>query len=466
MIDQQQAILAKNKADLAAKMARDEQLKQRLTHINKERNEIKHQQQQNQSTIDDSQIRLNQALERVDDFSQQRLDLEQQRQELKQQVDDLRLEAKMAQQNTYEKTLDLEKLKTNIEHLKQEQSRFEKQLLTLEKSKKESLNQFNKIKEPLEDSKNQLAEMVLKQQDLKQQLDKNQRTLDQLKIAYQKQDKQRQETEQALKAIREVLDHIRLERQSAIIHRQNYATEIEQADYQPFALFEKLPNNANIQQWQTDLDACEKKINRLGLVNLAAIDQYKTEAVHLSELEAQHLDITTALQTLENAIYKINQETKILFKETFEKINAGVKVLFPKLFGGGHASLEMMGNDLLTAGVSVMARPPGKRNSTIHQLSGGEKALTAVALVFAIFQLNPAPFCMLDEVDAPLDDANVGRFTKLVQELSDKVQFIFITHNKVTMEIAHHLNGVTMFEAGVSRLVSVDIEEASQMAMM
>ena len=163
-------------------------------------------------------------------------------------------------------------------------------------------------------------------------------------------------------------------------------------------------------------------------------------------------------------IRKIDRETRSRFRDTFNDVNAGFQRLFPKLFGGGHAYLELTGDDLLSAGVTVMARPPGKRNSTIHLLSGGEKALTAVALVFAIFELNPAPFCLLDEVDAPLDDANVARFCDIVKEMSDKVQFVVITHNKVTMEMARQLTGVTMQEPGVSRMVSVDLDEAVQMA--
>jgi chromosome segregation protein len=170
------------------------------------------------------------------------------------------------------------------------------------------------------------------------------------------------------------------------------------------------------------------------------------------------------LQTLENAIRKIDRETRTRFKETFDNINSGFQELFPKVFGGGHAYLEMTGEDLLDTGVSIMARPPGKRNSTIHLLSGGEKAMTAIALVFSIFRLNPAPFCILDEVDAPLDDANVGRYSKMVVEMSEKVQFIFITHNKVTMEAANQLMGVTMHEPGASRLVSVDVNEAVDLA--
>jgi chromosome segregation protein len=183
-------------------------------------------------------------------------------------------------------------------------------------------------------------------------------------------------------------------------------------------------------------------------------------------LNRQNADVTKSLTTLEEAIKKIDRETRTRFKETFDKVDNGFKTLFPKLFGGGHAYLELTGEDLLDTGVTVMARPPGKRNSSIHLLSGGEKAMTAVALVFSIFQLNPSPFCMLDEVDAPLDDANVGRYSNLVKEMSEHVQFIFITHNKVTMEIANQLSGVTMQEPGVSRLVSVDIEEAATMAAL
>ena len=212
------------------------------------------------------------------------------------------------------------------------------------------------------------------------------------------------------------------------------------------------------------LDELGGKISRLGPINLAAIDEFKEESERKEYLDAQHADLSEALTTLENAIRKIDKETKSRFKETFEKVNLGFKELFPQLFGGGQAYLELTGDDLLSAGISVMARPPGKRNSTIHLLSGGEKALTAVALVFAIFKLNPSPFCMLDEVDAPLDDANVERYCEIVRKMSEDVQFIIITHNKITMELANQLVGVTMGEPGVSRLVTVDVDAAVQMA--
>jgi chromosome segregation protein len=221
---------------------------------------------------------------------------------------------------------------------------------------------------------------------------------------------------------------------------------------------------ASIDGWDEKLQKLRLRIDRLGPINLAAIDEFKEQSERKEYLDAQLDDLQSALSTLEGAIRKIDRETKSRFRDTFANVNEGFKNLFPKLFGGGHAYLELTGDDLLSAGVTVMARPPGKRNSTIHLLSGGEKALTAVALVFSIFELNPAPFCLLDEVDAPLDDANVGRFCDIVRSMSDKVQFVFITHNKVTMELARQLTGVTMQEPGVSRLVSVDLDEAVRMA--
>ena len=207
-----------------------------------------------------------------------------------------------------------------------------------------------------------------------------------------------------------------------------------------------------------------KKIRNLGAINLAAIEEYGSEFQRKNHLDEQYQDLTEALNTLDAAIEKMDKETHQRLQTTFDEVNNAFQTIFPRLFGGGRAMLELTCDNLLEAGVIVMAQPPGKRNSTIHLLSGGEKAMTAVALVFAIFQLNPSPFCMLDEVDAPLDDVNVGRFCSLVKEMSQVVQFLFITHNKVTMELADHLIGVTMREPGVSRIVAVDVEEALAMA--
>ena len=239
---------------------------------------------------------------------------------------------------------------------------------------------------------------------------------------------------------------------------------LEALGHTPRSLLAGLEDTADKQLWQEKINSAENRIQRLGAINLAAIDEFEQLSERKNYLDSQYSDLAAALETLEAAIHRIDKETRSRFKETFDRLNANLKESFPLLFGGGHAYLEMTAQDLLETGVTVMARPPGKKNSNIHLLSGGEKALTAVALVFSIFKLNPAPFCILDEVDAPLDDNNVRRFSELVKTMSKDVQFIIVTHNKITMEITRQLLGVTMHEAGVSRLVSVDIDEAVEMA--
>ncbi|HIG36655.1 MAG TPA: hypothetical protein EYQ12_03490 [Oceanospirillaceae bacterium] len=228
-------------------------------------------------------------------------------------------------------------------------------------------------------------------------------------------------------------------------------------------LAEVLPEEASQSQLSQLLDQCQNRIKRLGAINLVAIEEYKQQQERKLFLDQQHEELIEALDSLEQAINKIDKETRARFKQTFDTVNQSLNDLFPKVFGGGRASLELTDDDMLSTGVTIMAQPPGKRNSSIHLLSGGEKALTAIALVFSIFQLNPSPFCMLDEVDAPLDDANVERYARLVKEMSAQVQFIYISHNKIAMEMATQLLGVTMQESGVSRLVTVDVEQAINM---
>ncbi|MDA7737733.1 chromosome segregation protein SMC, partial [Porticoccus sp.] len=225
-----------------------------------------------------------------------------------------------------------------------------------------------------------------------------------------------------------------------------------------------LPDTLTLDDLDHALEKISNRIQRLGPINLAAIDEFNTETKRKQYLDKQNDDLEEALSTLESAIRKIDKETRSRFKETYDLVNATFQELFPKLFGGGKSYLELTSDDLLEAGVSIMARPPGKKNTTVHLLSGGEKAMTAIALVFSIFKLNPAPFCMLDEVDAPLDDSNVLRYAKIVEEISSNVQVVYISHNKNAMEMANQLIGVTMHEAGVSRLVSVDIDQAVELA--
>ena len=263
---------------------------------------------------------------------------------------------------------------------------------------------------------------------------------------------------------REDVQNERMSSQEVVVRLKTLDEQLAEHEYNVSEIAESLPQEATLDVWTADLEKLESRIQRLGPINLAAIDELAEQLQRKEYLDEQHHDVTEALETLERAIAKIDRETRSRFKDTFEKVNSKFEEFFPRLFGGGHASLQMTGDDLLSTGVSVVAQPPGKRVSNIQLLSGGEKALTAVALVFAFFELNPSPFCMLDEVDAPLDDANVGRFCTLVKEMSERVQFIFITHNKVTMEMAQQLMGVTMNEPGVSRLVAVDVHEAVELA--
>ena len=198
-------------------------------------------------------------------------------------------------------------------------------------------------------------------------------------------------------------------------------------------------------------------------MDLAALDELQAASERKQYLDAQSADLLQAVQTLEDAIHKIDKETRTRLQETYDTVNGYFKELFPSIFGGGHAELVLTGEEILDAGVQIIAQPPGKRNNSIHLLSGGEKALTALSLVFSLFRLNPAPFCLLDEVDAPLDDANTERYCDLVKKMSEHTQFMFITHNKITMEMAQQLIGVTMPESGVSRIVAVDVEDAMKM---
>jgi chromosome segregation protein len=272
-----------------------------------------------------------------------------------------------------------------------------------------------------------------------------------------------QRDEQSLQQ-REMIGQRRLELQALALKAEQLSTGIAEAGFVLDDVTATLTDDMEPQVWERSVVELDAKLRRLEPVNLAAIAEHAEAAQRKDYLDAQDIDLRTALETLEEAIRKIDRETRGRFKDTFDRVNSGMQELYPRLFGGGHAYLELTGEDLLDTGVAIMARPPGKRVSNISLLSGGEKAMTAVALVFAIFRLNPAPFCLLDEVDAPLDEANVGRFTAMVNEMSEAVQFLFVTHNKVTMEAAEQLMGVTMREPGVSRLVSVDLAEAARLA--
>jgi chromosome segregation protein len=249
------------------------------------------------------------------------------------------------------------------------------------------------------------------------------------------------------------------------VQESNLLEQLATTGHELEAVQRDMPEEASESAWVEEIERMARRIQRLGAINLAAIEEFDAESERKAYLDAQAEDLEQALETLLEVMHKIDAETRVRFKATFDAVNAKLKELFPKVFGGGSASLELTGDDMLDTGVSLMARPPGKKNASIHLLSGGEKAMTAVALIFAIFHLNPSPVCLLDEVDAPLDDMNVARFAALIQEMSESVQFLVITHNKITMEMADFLMGVTMQEAGVSRLVSVDVDAAAALAI-
>ena len=323
---------------------------------------------------------------------------------------------------------------------------------------------FKQDEDPTLELKEQLASQLEVRLTAEKALADSRRAVEAVEHQMREVELRRNALEQDIQEQRSVLEQQRLAAQDVETRNKTIVEQISEHGFNLESLLETLPEEADISEWEQTLERIGNRIQRLGPINLAAIDEFKIESERKDYLDTQNAELQEALDTLENAIRKIDKETRTRFKETFDLINSSLQELFPKLFGGGHAYLELTGDDLLDTGVTIMARPPGKKNTTVHLLSGGEKAMTAIALVFSIFHLNPAPFCMLDEVDAPLDDANVGRYAKMVEEMSAKVQFIYISHNKIAMEMANQLMGVTMHEAGVSRLVSVDVNQAVELA--
>ncbi len=288
---------------------------------------------------------------------------------------------------------------------------------------------------------------------------------DDLSLRLRQADEQRLVREQSLQPLRDRITKLQLEEQAAQLGGAQYLDLLQAASADMEALAQSVKaDNVKLAGLQSEIDRIQAEIMALGAVNLAALDELNSSRERKAFIDAQNADLVEAMKTLEDAIHKIDLETRDLLASTFNQVNEHFGRMFPTLFGGGHARLVMTGDEILDAGVQVMAQPPGKKNSTIHLMSGGEKALTAIALVFAIFQLNPAPFCLLDEVDAPLDDANTDRYSRLVTEMARSTQFLFISHNKIAMEMAEQLIGVTMQEQGVSRIVAVDMQTAVNLA--
>jgi chromosome segregation protein len=457
-------VVAEVRALLSGKQARAEQIRHRLDGLEHDADELRQQLKQGTIDMDTARTRLHAALASIEDLGKQREALIGRRDDLRGVLEKARGAASEARNRVHEIALRVESMRSSEDSLRSGIGRMQQQLGQLQQRCVDLESALEVGKAPIGEQQARLEEQLQQRAEIEARLSQARKRLEEIDHQLRELDQSRHQVEQRVQDERSRLDQGRMARQEILVRSRTLEEQLAESGFEREQLQADMPDEAAVEPWQQRAEELANRIQRLGPINLAAIDEFQEQSERMAYLDRQHEDVSTSLATLEEAIRKIDRETRTRFKETFDRVDAGFKELFPKLFGGGHAYLELTGEDLLDTGVTVMARPPGKRNSSIHLLSGGEKALTAVALVFAIFRLNPAPFCMLDEVDAPLDDANVSRYTGLVKEMSEHVQFIFITHNKITMEVANQLSGVTMYEPGVSRLVSVDVEEAAALA--
>ena len=456
--------LADLNGQLNSRRARLEQLAIRRQRIEEELTELGEQRQREEAGLAEATSRRNRAVTEMESLSGERERLNAQRESLREGLDTARRQANEQRDRAHQITLRMETMRTSRSSIEDNLRRVEEQIGSLRRRMEELDAAMASEQDPVAEMEQELKALVERRVAVEKELAEARARVQALEEAMRGHDQQRLVIERELESARSRLESLRMTQSELKVRRENLLEQLAETELALDELLAGLPEEADIDTWAKRLEEVQARIHRLGPINLAAIDEFREQTQRMEYLDSQLADLTEALETLENAIHKIDRETRSRFKATFEQVNARIQEMFPRLFGGGQAHLEMTGDDLLTTGVAIMARPPGKRLSTIHLMSGGEKALTAVAMVFAIFELNPAPFCMLDEVDAPLDEANVGRFCDLVREMSERVQFIFITHNKTTMELADQLIGVTMREPGVSRLVSVDVEEAAAMA--
>jgi chromosome segregation protein len=458
------------RAALDAARARGEDSARRLAQLMTVLGDVEQELVRTEAELRAARARMETAIDALARLEPQRIELEAERDSRRSALAEARVAAGTAQQAARELALQVESRRSSHASLTSTLVRVERQLAALIARRDELAAQQSGGDAPLLALQGDLESALAARALVGDELQAARIAAEELEAQLRDREGERAAALERVEAARRTLDDARLAAEQVRVRRESLAEQLaEQLSGSALtfeALCAELPPGADIEAWEGQLAEAALKLERLGQVNLAAIDEFKQQSERKEYLDRQFKDLTDALETLETAMRKIDRETRTRFQDTFDRVNGGLKEKFPRLFGGGHAYLELAGEDSTAAGVSVMARPPGKRNSTISQLSGGEKALTAVALVFSIFDLNPAPFCLLDEVDAPLDENNVGRFCDIVRDMSRSVQFIFITHNKSTMELASQLVGVTMNEPGVSRLVAVDVDEAVRMAAM
>tara|TARA_B100000609_G_scaffold34082_1_gene24954 strand:- start:1153 stop:3507 length:2355 start_codon:yes stop_codon:yes gene_type:complete len=361
-------------------------------------------------------------------------------------------------QEVANKNLEISKLEGAIHSKQKEIETFQNKTKELSQSRESLMGPINEIKE-----------------EIKPLLDKrsgNQNELTSLRNNFERTNEEIRTLEKNLNTEEIKIEELKSLSNSSVVEKQKFITEAEilqkqiQSEYGELqTVLDKLQPEFNLAFIENEIERFNKQIESIGPINLAAKEEFKIEEERNQEIQNQLNELNKAIDTLQSAIKKIDQESRTKFQDTLDSVNAEIAKLFPKLFGGGHAKLELIGEDVLESGVVLKAMPPGKKNVSVSQLSGGEKAMSAIAMVFSFFSLNPSPFCILDEIDAPLDDLNTFRYISMVEEMSKKIQFIYITHNKISMEKSKHLMGITMEEAGVSRLVSVDVEEALSLAV-
>ncbi|MDO5611511.1 MAG: chromosome segregation protein SMC, partial [Pseudomonadota bacterium] len=435
----------------------------RLANIDNELAQIAQAVAEGEAQTREARDKLETAIERMAALEDGRQALESERHRLSDARNNARERARESRETAHALALTVETQRTQVKSLTQALSRMGQQRGQLDNRLGELSAQLSEGDNPVKaleaDRQSALDERVR----VDQALASARAALETIESELRGYEQTRQQRDAEALTQREAIGQRKLDQQAAMISANRLSSEISEAGFVLQEVVSGLLEEADASVWERAVIDFDAKLRRLEPVNLAAIAEHAEAEERKTYLDAQDADLNLALETLEDAIKKIDRETRGRFKDTFDRVNAGVQELYPRLFGGGHAYLELTGDDLLDTGVTIMARPPGKRVSSITLLSGGEKAMTAVALVFAIFRLNPAPFCLLDEVDAPLDEANVGRLAAMVKEMSEAVQFLFVTHNKATMEAAEQLSGVTMREPGVSRLVSVDLAEATRM---
>lgn len=447
--------------EISAKIQHQQQREQTIT---QEITELQH-------AIETAQERLHQA---NSDLASSRDQLEQvvaqqqsyahQREVAQEHVRQARHTVDAQRNNLHSLSVRLNTLQSELNAARSSLTRMQQQVRDLAGRQEQLHSQLETINEPLVQIEQQLTVALTARVETEQNLAVARDKLAEIEKQLRDLEHQQLTQTQAMENARNAVENARLTLTSGQTRCSTIVEQLTAIGGNLEEVIAQLPAHADESTWANELEAIQQRIKRLGAINLAAIEEFASESERKQYLDSQYDDVQQALQTLEEAIQKIDQETRVSFRETYNTINNYLSELFPQVFSGGEAYLELTDDDILTAGVRVIARPPGKKNSSIHLLSGGEKALTAIALVFSFFKLQPSPFCMLDEVDAPLDDANVSRYCNLVKQMSKHVQFIVITHNKITMEMSDHLTGVTMREPGVSRLVSVNVEEAAALA--